>query len=62
MPYDQDVHPELNVVQWEQTPGSEVYTFSHPEGSHDDRFWAVALAVYATTTVTEPIARLVRAF
>ncbi|MDH5461660.1 MAG: terminase family protein [Candidatus Bathyarchaeota archaeon] len=47
LPYDQDVQAELNVVQWEQTKGSEVYTFSHPEGSHDDRFWAIALAVMA---------------
>lgn len=46
LPYDQDVHAELNIEQWEQTPGSEYYTFSHPEGSHDDRFWAIALAVY----------------
>jgi len=49
LPYDQDVHAELNVVQWEQSPGSEIYIFSHPEGSHDDRFWAIALAVYAAT-------------
>jgi len=47
LPYDQQVQAELNVVQWEQTKGSEVYTFSHPEGSHDDRFWAIALAVIA---------------
>ncbi|MCW3981735.1 MAG: terminase family protein [Candidatus Bathyarchaeota archaeon] len=49
LPYDQDVHAELNVVQWEQAPGSEVYSFSHPEASHDDRFWAIALAVMAAT-------------
>lgn len=47
LPYDQDVQAELNVVQWEQTKGSEIYTFSHPEGSHDDRFWAICLAVAA---------------
>lgn len=47
LPFDQDLQAELNVVQWEQRPGSELYTFSHPEGSHDDRFWAVALAVSA---------------
>ncbi|MFQ6073946.1 MAG: hypothetical protein ACE5KC_01880, partial [Candidatus Bathyarchaeia archaeon] len=47
LPYDQDVQAELNVVQWEQARGSEFYTFSHPEGSHDDRFWAIALAVMA---------------
>jgi phage FluMu gp28-like protein len=48
LPFDKDVQAELNVEQWEQTPGSEVYTFSHPEGSHDDRFWAICLAVMAT--------------
>lgn len=38
LPFDKDVQAELNIEQWEQTPGSEIYTFSHPEGSHDDRF------------------------
>lgn len=47
LPYDKDVQSELNIVQWEQARGSELYTFSHPEGSHDDRFWAIALAVFA---------------
>lgn len=49
MPYDKDVEAELNVVQWEQTKGSELYTFSHPEGSHDDRFWGICLAVLAAS-------------
>jgi len=61
LPYDQDVQAELNVVQWEQTKGSEVYTFSHPEGSHDNRFWAIALAVTAAVK-RELGARLVRAY
>ena len=60
LPYDQDVQAELNVVQWEQSPGSEVYSFSHPEGSHDDRFWAVALAAAAATSGEVP-SRLLRA-
>lgn len=47
MPYDQDVQSELNCVQWEQSPGSDLYTFSHPESSHDDRFWSICLAVLA---------------
>jgi phage FluMu gp28-like protein len=47
LPFDQDLQAELNIVQWEQRPGSELYTFSHPEGSHDDRFWATCLAIYA---------------
>ena len=49
LPFDMDVQAELNVVQWEQRPGSEIYSFSHPQGSHDDRFWAVALACVAST-------------
>jgi len=53
LPYDKDVHAELNLVQWEQSPGSELYTFSHPGGSHDDRFWAIALAVMAATQRAE---------
>jgi hypothetical protein len=48
LPFDQDVQAELNVEQWEQSQGSEVYTFSLPEGSHDDRFWAICMAVYAS--------------
>jgi hypothetical protein len=48
------VQAELNVEQWEQSPGSEVYTFSHPEGSHDDRFWAICMAVYASMQAPPP--------
>ena len=54
LPFDQDVQAELNVVQWEQSQGSEVYTFSHPEGSHDDRFWAICLAVFTSTESPAP--------
>jgi hypothetical protein len=53
LPFDKDVQAELNIEQWEQTPGSEIYSFSHPEGTHDDRFWAICLAVMATLK-TEP--------
>jgi len=53
LPYDKEVQAELNTEQWEQTPNSELYTFSHPEGTHDDRFWAICLAVVATLQ-TEP--------
>lgn len=54
LPFDQDVQAELNVEQWEQSPGSEIYTFSHPEGSHDDRFWATCLAIFASTQSPPP--------
>jgi hypothetical protein len=49
LPFDMDVQAELNAEQWEQRPGSEVYSFSHPQGTHDDRFWAIALACLAST-------------
>ncbi len=49
LPYDKEVLSELNGVQWTLSKGSELYTFSHPEGSHDDRFWAIALAVLAAS-------------
>ena len=54
LPFDQDVQAELNIEQWEQSPGSEVYTFSHPEGSHDDRFWAICMAIYASMQTPPP--------
>jgi phage FluMu gp28-like protein len=54
LPLDQDVQAELNVEQWEQTAGSEVYTFSHPEGSHDDRFWAICMALKASMQSPPP--------
>jgi len=62
LPYDQDVQAELNSETWEQRPGSEIYTFSHPEGSHDDRFWATALAVYAAEKEPKPGLIVARAF
>lgn len=54
LPYDQDVQAELNSELWEQSPGSEIYTFSHPENCHDDRFWAIALAVYTSRLLPPP--------
>ena len=46
LPYDRDVINELNIERFEITKAGKI-RFSHPEGTHDDRFWAVALAVYA---------------
>jgi len=46
LPYDRDVINELNIERFEITKAGKV-RFSHPEGTHDDRFWAIALAVYA---------------
>jgi hypothetical protein len=49
LPFDMDVQGELNCEQWEQRPGIEIYSFSHPQGSHDDRFWSIGLACLAST-------------
>lgn len=37
----------LQVLAGTIKKSSEIYTFSHPEGSHDDKFWAIAMAVAA---------------
>jgi hypothetical protein len=46
MPYDSELIAELNVERYELTKGGQIQ-FSHPSGTHDDRLFAVALAVYA---------------
>lgn len=59
VPYDQELLDELNNQRYELTKTGKI-TFSHPSGTHDDRFWALALAVYAVEReepVSRPIAR-----
>ena len=45
---DIDLTAELNVERFELTKTGHI-KFSHPENTHDDVFWAVALAVYAAS-------------
>lgn len=45
--YDVDLINELNIERFELTKTGQIQ-FSHPEGTHDDRLWAFALAVYAS--------------
>ena len=52
-PYELDFLQELNVERFELTKSGQIQ-FSHPDGTHDDRFWAFALAVYATKTAPFP--------
>jgi len=54
LPYDRDIIAELNVERFEITKSGRI-KFSHPEGTHDDRFWAMALAVAAARA--QPAAR-----
>jgi len=46
IPYDSDLIAELNIERFELTKDGKI-KFSHPEGTHDDRFWSLALSVYA---------------
>ena len=46
IPYDPDLIAELNTERFELTKEGKI-KFSHPEGTHDDRFWSLALACYA---------------
>ncbi len=45
--FDQDLINEINTERYELTKTGQVQ-FSHPEGTHDDRLWAFALAVYCS--------------
>lgn len=47
IPYQLELVNEFNIERFELTKTGQIQ-FSHPAGSHDDRLWAVALAVYAS--------------
>ncbi len=47
IPYDSELINEINVERYEQTQTDQT-KFSHPSGTHDDRLWALALAIYAS--------------
>jgi len=49
IPYDSDLIAELNIETFELTKDGKI-KFNHPEGTHDDCFWALALAAYAAKT------------
>ena len=53
LPYDPDVIAELNLEKYELTKDGNV-KFHHDEGTHDDRLWAIALAVYASRESEAP--------
>jgi phage FluMu gp28-like protein len=53
MPYDREIINELNVERFELTKAGRI-KFAHPEGTHDDRFWAITLAVYAARQAPLP--------
>jgi len=53
IPYDPELFHELNVERYELSKTGKLH-FNHPEGTHDDRFWALALAIYAAEQEKTP--------
>jgi phage FluMu gp28-like protein len=53
IPYDSQLIAELNLEHYELTKDGKI-KLSHPQGTHDDRFWALALATYAARTQPSP--------
>jgi hypothetical protein len=56
VPYDGEMFHEFNVERFELGKTGKIL-FNHPEGTHDDRFWALALAVYAAEQAPPPPSR-----
>jgi phage FluMu gp28-like protein len=54
LPYDEEIIAEINLEKFELTKDGNI-KFSHPEGTHDDRLWAIALAVYASRESEAPV-------
>jgi len=50
------LYHELNAERYELGKTGKIL-FNHPEGTHDDRFWAVALAAYAVEGAPPPSSR-----
>ena len=46
-PYRSDIYKELNVEKYQLRNDGNI-GYSHPNGTHDDVFWSIALAVYGT--------------
>ena len=49
-PYRGEICSELNLERFEYRKDGQ-YGYYHPTGSHDDVFWSIALAVYATANM-----------
>ncbi|MDH5753808.1 MAG: terminase family protein [Candidatus Bathyarchaeota archaeon] len=50
-PYRGEFVTELNVERFELRKDGSI-AFNHPQGTHDDVWWAVALSLYATVEMT----------
>jgi len=61
MPYDRRLCEQINEQQYAYSKSGHLQ-FSHPQGSHDDMLWSLALAVYIATMGREEPSHLVRAY
>ncbi|MGF3522066.1 MAG: terminase large subunit domain-containing protein [Candidatus Bathyarchaeia archaeon] len=57
-PYHTDICTELNTEHYHLRKDNTI-GFTHPHGTHDDIFWSIALAVYATTQMQPEPALLI---
>ena len=57
---DIDLMAELNVERFELRKTGGI-AFSHPEGTHDDIFWSIALALHSARRGEAP-SKLVKAY
>jgi len=60
IPYDPNLYAELNAPTYQLMPNGKIH-YNHPPGTHDDKFWALALAVHAATekNKSKPLAKRV---
>jgi hypothetical protein len=56
IPFDPELFNELNVERYELSKSGKLL-FNHPQRTHDDRFWSLALAVYAAEQEPSPLSR-----
>ena len=58
-PYRCDICTELNIEKYQLRKDGNI-GYSHPNGTHDDVFWSIALAIYATVEMEpEPFLAIV---
>ena len=61
MPYLRRLAEQINEQQYEYTKSGHL-KFSHPQGSHDDMLWSLALACYVATMKRPAPSRLIKAY
>jgi phage terminase large subunit-like protein len=53
IPYNKNLCQQINDQQYQYSKNGKL-TFNHPQNTHDDMLWALALAVYAAKTQPTP--------